>query len=57
MSTTTVKVKVEATLPYRNGRFVPHRAGDVVELAKLTDSIARALSSGDRLLTLVVEPA
>ena len=45
MGATMVKVKVEATLPYRNGRFVPHRAGDVVELVKLTDSVARALAT------------
>jgi hypothetical protein len=56
MGATMVKVKVQATLPYRNGRYVPHLPGDVVELVKLTDSVARALSSGDRLLTRVMEP-
>lgn len=53
----TVTVKVQATLPYRNGRHVPHLPGDVVLLSKLTDSVARALSSGDRFLMLVLEPA
>ena len=54
MSEATVKVKVSAVLPYRNGRHVRHSAGDVVPLHKLTEAIAR--KSGDRLLQHVLEP-
>ncbi len=57
MSEAAVKVKVPTVLPYKNGRHVPHPAGDVVPLSKLTDSVARALSSGDRFLTSVLEKA
>lgn len=57
MSETTVTVKVQATLPYRNGRFVPHLPGDVVPLAKLTEAVAKGVSSNDRLLTHVLERA
>ena len=55
MGEATVKVKVSAVLPYKNGRHVPHAAGDVVPLHKLTEASAR--KSGDRLLQHVLEPA
>lgn len=55
MGEATVKVKVSAVLPYRNGRHVRHHAGDVVPLHKLTEAIVRR--SSDRLLRHVLEPA
>jgi hypothetical protein len=57
MSETMVTVKVKATLPYRNGRFVPHLPGDVVSLNKLTEAVVKGVSSDDRLLKHVLESA
>ena len=56
MSETMIRVLEETVLPYRNGRHVPHSPGDIVALSTLTEAIARALRSGDRLLALILEP-
>jgi hypothetical protein len=56
MGETMIRVLEVAVLPYRNGRHVPHAPGDIVALSKLTDAVARALRSGDRLLANLLEP-
>lgn len=56
MSETMIRVLEAAVLPYRNGRHVPHVPGDIVALSTLTEAIASALRSGDRLLASILEP-
>lgn len=52
-----MKVKVATVLPHKNGRHVPHLAGDVVPLAKLSEAVVRAVNADDRLLAAVLERA
>lgn len=56
MGESMIRVLEAVVLPYRNGRHVPHAPGDVIALSKLTEAVARALRSGDRLLANVLEP-
>lgn len=56
MESTSIRVLDVTVLPYRNGRHVPHAPGDVISIDKLAEAIVRAIRSGDRLLTAVLEP-